>query len=59
MRRMNLLDVSLLKSFEMNKVTGSGVACRPSNCANDIHTSVNNALKNMRINNPPGHKTVD
>lgn len=41
----------------MSEVIGSGnsngVECHPSNCKSDIHTSVNNALENMRINNPP------
>lgn len=34
-------------------VYGEGVACGPSNCNGDVHTSVNNALANMRTNNPP------
>lgn len=50
---MNLLEISLLKSSEMNEVTGNGVPCRPSNCKNDVHTSVNNCLDNMKTNNPP------
>lgn len=37
----------------MNEIIGSGVECRPSNCKNDVHTSVNNCLENMRVNNPP------
>lgn len=53
MKKINLLNVSLLNSYEMNEIIGSGVECRPSNCKNDVHTSVNNCLENMRVNNPP------
>ena len=52
---MNLLDVSVntLDSKEMSDVVGSGAECRPSNCESNITLSVENALKNMNINNPP------
>lgn len=55
--KMSLLNLTALNPYEMSEVIGSGnsdgVACHPSNCKSDIHTSVNNALENMRINNPP------
>ena len=60
MKNMNLLSVSKLDPDKMNEIVGGGksdtiggVACNPSNCKNDVHISVNNALENMRINNPP------
>lgn len=58
---MNLFSISKLNSLEMNEVIGSGVpadgvACNASNCKKDIHTSVNNTLENMRVNNPPRPK---
>ena len=59
MKKMNLLNVSMLDSNEMNNIIGSGVPCHPSNCKNDVHTSVNNALDNMRTNNPPGGERKD
>jgi len=59
MKKMNLLNVSMLDSNEMNNIIGSGVPCHPSNCKNDIHTSVNNALENMKTNNPPGEERKD
>ena len=56
---MNLLNVSMLDSNEMNNIIGSGVPCHPSNCKNDIHISVSNALENMKTNNPPGEERKD
>lgn len=54
-KKANLLQLSsqLMAESEMKEVYGSGVACYPSNCNNDVHTSVNNLLDNMRKNNPP------
>lgn len=61
-KKTNLLQLSslLLAESEMQNVHGGemenvyegGVACSPSNC-NDVHTSANNCLDNMRKNNPP------
>lgn len=51
----NLLDLSaeLISKDEMSRVFGTGVPCHPSNCDGDVHTSVNNALVNMKKYNPP------
>ena len=57
-KSVNLLNLSaeMMAENEMNDVLGgkkAPVACGPSNCKSDVHTSVNNALDNMRKNNPP------
>lgn len=54
-KKTNLLQLSsqLMAESEMKDVYGSGVKCRPSNCNNDVHTSANNCLDNMKKNNPP------
>ena len=54
-KKNNLLQLSsqLMAESEMKDVYGSGVKCRPSNCNNDVHTSANNCLDNMKKYNPP------
>ena len=54
-KKANLLQLSsqLMAESEMKDVYGSGVKCHPSNCNNDVHTSANNCLDNMKKNNPP------
>ena len=65
MKRLNLLHLSknLITNSELAKIKGGAnadTACSPnSNCGTDASASVNECLKNMRINNPTTSMCVD